>query len=292
MPVEPTVLRYNFEFADGTTLHELRQSEGRNKPVYGEWVQRQFQIGVYDPQQMPARWTHGQVFYQIFPDRFAKGNPSANHIQRRVYGQNALYLDWSDKPEHPPKGRDFYGGDLRGVIHKLDYLADLGVDCIYLCPIFESPSNHRYDALDFFKIDPLLGNEQDFEELVEKAHARKIRVVLDAVFNHCSSDSKYFNGGAHYGRDVGAAQTKQSPYYRWFNFKKWPSDYDGWMGLRHMAEFVECPEVEQFFFGSDGVGIYWLKKGIDGWRTAVTRWITDEFWRRFRRAVRAVNPET
>jgi len=291
LPRQPTIVRYYFEFPDGSKLFELRQFEGRNKPVFGEWEQRAFQIAAYDPDDMPADWSKGIVFYQIFPDRFADGDPSNNRLPRGVYGQEAVLLNWDDKPEHPPRGRDFYGGDLRGIINKLDYLADLGVDCLYLCPIFESPSNHRYDTLDYFKIDPQLGTEQNFEELVAQAHARNIKIILDAVFNHCSSDSKYFNGGLHYGEGVGAAQSQESPYYRWFAFKKWPKDYDGWLGLSHMAEFVECPEVEDFFIGPTGVAIYWLKKGIDGWRTDVTRWITDEFWRRFHDAVRAVNLE-
>ncbi len=291
LPTEPTIIRYHFEFPDGGALHELRQHEGRNTPIYGEWAQREFQIAAYDPNAAPPSWTQGIVVYQIFPDRFANGDPSNDTFPKSVYGEKPVLLAWDDAPEHPPRGRDFYGGDLRGVIDKLDYLVDLGVDCVYLCPIFASPSNHRYDALDYFQIDPLLGTERDFEELVEKAHARNIRIVLDAVYNHCSSDSKYFNAGGLYGPDSGAAKSRQSPYYRWFNFKHWPDDYEGWVGLKHMAEFVECPEVESFFLGPEGVSVYWLKKGIDGWRTDVTRWVTDEFWRRFRQAVRAVNPQ-
>ncbi len=291
LPSVPTVIRYHFEFSNGSTCYELRQFEGRNKPVYGEWEQREFQIAAYDPQQAPAPWTRGIIFYQIFPDRFANGDPGSDRISGGVYGQEPLYLSWNDLPEHPPRGRDFYGGDLRGLIDKLDYLADLGVDCVYLCPIFESPSNHRYDIMDYFRIDPMLGTERDFEELIEKAHARSIKIILDAVYNHCSSDSRYFNSGGRYGQDTGAARSRQSPYYRFFSWKRWPVDYEGWAGVRHMPEFVECPEVEDLFIGPSGVSIYWLKKGIDGWRTDVTPWVTDEFWRRFRRAVRAVNPE-
>jgi glycosidase len=290
LPSVPTIVRYHFEFPDGSTLLELRQHEGRNVPIYGEWEKRQFQIAAYDPNAMPAEWTLGQVIYQIFPDRFAIGDRAKVKPDRSVYGQEPFYLMWTDKPEHPPKGRDFYGGDLRGLIERLDYLADLGIDCVYLCPIFESPSNHRYDTVDYLRIDPLLGTEQDLTELIDKAHAHNIKIMLDAVFNHCSCDSRYFNLAGLFGDDIGAAQTKESPYYRWFEFKNWPKEYDGWIGLRHMPEFVECPEVEEFFIGPQGVAVHWLERGIDGWRTDVTRWVTDEFWRRFRRAVRAVNP--
>jgi cyclomaltodextrinase / maltogenic alpha-amylase / neopullulanase len=290
MPSVPTIIRYHFEYPDGSTLHEKRQTEGRNTPIYGQWEQRQFQIGVYDPEVMPPDWTEGEIVYQIFPDRFANGDTSTDRVSKGVYGQEPLYLNWNQDPEHPPRGRDFYGGDLRGIIERLDYLSNLGVQCIYLTPIFESPSNHRYDILDYFKIDPMLGTETDLIELIDKAHSHDIKIILDAVFNHCSSDSRYFNGAGHYGKDTGAAQNRESPYYRWFEFKQWPDIYDGWIGLRHMPEFVECPEVEDFFLGPQGVAIHWLQRGIDGWRTDVTHFVSDEFWRRFRQAVRDVNP--
>ncbi len=292
LPSVPTVLRYYFEFSDGTKYQEHRQLEGRNLPIYGEWEDLDFQIAAYDPDDMPPAWTRGMISYQIFPDRFARSGDIRKGPLLGVYGQEPVILNWDDLPEHPPKGRDFYGGNLPGLTEHLEYLADLGVNCIYLCPVFSSPSNHRYDALDYFEIDPMLGTEQEFVEMVDKAHRLGMKVILDAVYNHCSSDSKYFNGAGHYGKDTGAAQSQASPYYRWFSFKNWPKDYDGWMGLSHMAEFVECPEVEEHFIGPEGVSIYWLKRGIDGWRTDVTRWVTDEFWRRFHRAVRAENPDT
>ncbi|MEP7289558.1 MAG: glycoside hydrolase family 13 protein [Chloroflexota bacterium] len=290
LPSVPTIIRYHFEFADGSTLLELRQLEGRNTPIYGEWKQQEFQIAVYDPAQMPAEWTQGTVIYQIFPDSFAKGDTSTDRVSKDVYGQAPVYKAWGDPPEAPPRGRDFYGGNLRGLIDKLDYLVDLGVETLYLTPIFESPTNHRYDALDYFKIDPMLGTEQDLVELVEKAHQRHLKIVLDAVFNHCSCDSRYFNAAGHYGSDTGAVQNRESPYYRWFEFKQWPKIYEGWIGLKHMPEFVECPEVEDFFIGAQGVTTYWLQRGIDGWRTDVTGWVSDEFWRRFHRSVKAINP--
>src|SRR5690606_18498452 len=141
-----------------------------------------------DPARMPPDWAQGMVIYQIFPDRFANGDLTNDREAFGVYGHEPLYKAWGDTPEHPPLGRDFFGGDLRGVIDKLDYLAELGIECIYFTPIFASPSNHRYDALDFMSIDPMLGTEADFQELLEKAHARGIRIILDAVYNHCSVD--------------------------------------------------------------------------------------------------------
>lgn len=295
LPVEPTVIDYFFKAGD-QVIQERRIVESRdtsvgNRPVYGEWTNQPFKIAVYDPDRMPADWTKGMVVYQIFPDRFARSQSEddARSKMKGVYGHEPMMMTWGDIPENPPLGRDFFGGDLRGVIEKLDYLKDLGVECIYFNPIFEASSNHRYEAIDFLKIDQMLGTEADFDELISQAHTRDIKIVLDAVFNHCSSDSLYFDITGQFGN--GATQSKDSPYYPWFKFSNWPNDYDGWIGLGFMPEFVECPEMEHFFLGDGGVTEYWLNKGIDGWRTDVTPDNTDEFWFRFRNRVDAVKPE-
>ncbi|HVO44443.1 MAG TPA: glycoside hydrolase family 13 protein, partial [Aggregatilineales bacterium] len=276
MPSEPTLIHYFFQMPDGGILRERIQYEGRNAPAYGEWLDRNFQIAVYDPAHAPAEWTWGQVIYQVFPDRFARsdGYYGAKHGKK--------ILDWGALPDHPPRGRDFSGGNLLGLIEKLDYLADLSVECLYLTPIFTSPTNHRYDAINYHEIDPLLGTEEQFVTFVEEAHRRGIRVILDAVFNHCSDSSIYF-------RD--AQRSRQSPYYSWFTFTRWPDQYEAWLGFRHMPEFTESPEVERFLIGPEGVTAHWLRHKIDGFRTDVTPWVTTGFWRRFRRAVRALNPE-
>lgn len=288
MPSEPTILRYHFQVGEMEIL-EHRQVEGGNLPIYGAWEERPFQISVYNPDAMPAKWTRGMVIYQIFPDSFYRAGKGVYKRPYSVYGKEAVYHEWDAEPENPPRGRDFYGGNLRGVIEKLDYLQQLGVDCLYFTPIFHSPTNHRYDALDYFEIDPMLGTEKDLVALVEEAHQRNMKVVLDAVFNHCSCDSRYFDLPGHYGG--GAAQDKQSRYYRWFDFEEWPQKYRGWAGLSHMPEFVECPEVEDFFLGENGVTAYWLARGIDGYRADVPFDNTDEFWRRFRKRVNALKPD-
>ncbi len=294
-PVEPTILNYIFEFRDPDPdapahppLLEIRQIEGRNTAIYGEYEQMPFKIAVYDPDRMPADWTQGMVIYQVFPDRFANGDPTNDHLMKGVYGHEAQLRRWGERPEHPPLGRDFFGGDLRGVIDHLDHIDELGIDTIYFTPIFDAPTNHRYDAIDFMKIDPMLGTEADLEELLEKAHARGIKIVLDAVFNHCSSDSIYFDITNKFG--TGAYHSQQSPYYRWFDFQEWPAKYRGWIGLGFMPEFVECPEMEEYFCGPEGVTAYWLSKGIDGWRCDVAFDNSDEFWRRFRKRIDRVKP--
>lgn len=282
LPQEPTRLHYHFELAGGKVIREKRQVEGMARPLFGVWEEQEFHIAVYDPKGAPPDWVPGSIFYQIFPDRFAVGNPENVRKGGKVYDKEPLYVEWDEMPEHKPKSRDFYGGDLQGVTGKLDYLKELGITCIYFTPIFESPSNHRYDAIDYVKIDPRLGTEEDLKELIDKGHEQGLRVLLDGVFNHCSSESVYFKG---------AREDKLSPYYRWFSFLEWPDKWEGWLGVNTMPELVECPEVEQFFFGPEGVAQYWLSLGTAGWRTDVTPWITDEYWRRFRRAVRFAFPQ-
>ena len=281
-PSRPTVLRYHFILADGTHIQERRQLEGVTKPLFGEWETCDFRLAVYDPAGVPPTWVQGQAMYQIFPDRFAIGD--SENLRRKhelVHEQEPVYQTWGIKPEHPPQGRDFYGGDLRGVINKLDYIEALGITCVYFTPIFESPSNHRYDAVDYFKIDTRLGTEADLRELIAAANQRGIRVLLDGVFNHCSNKHPFF---------LAAREDQTSPYTRWFEFEAWPQ-YKGWLGVQNMPEFIECPEVEEYFLGEDGVVRHWLRMGTAGWRTDVTPWMTDEFCRRIGAAIKDENPE-
>lgn len=277
LPHDPTVLRYHFELTDGTVIRERRQLEGIVEPLYGVWEERDFQVAVYDPVGVPPSWTRGTVAYQIFPDRFAVADPLRVRNGGDVYGQEALYPRWGERPERPPQGRDFFGGDLAGIVAKLDYLTELGINCLYLTPVFAARTNHRYDAVDYFQIDPRLGDEADLRSLVVEAEARGMRVVLDGVFNHCSKESAYFRQ---------AQADRSAATYRWFDFQAWPDQYTGWVDVPYLPEFVECPEVEEFFFGAEGVARYWLRTGIAGWRLDVTPWLSDGFWRRFRRAIR------
>ena len=282
LPTEPTVLTYHFAFNGGTLIREKRQIEGVVRPLFGEWEEKDFRIAVFDPQGMPPTWVRGQVMYQIFPDRFAIGETNSIHKKHGdVYGLPPILNAWGDTPEYPPQGRDFFGGDLRGVINKLDYLHDFGITTIYFTPMFESPTNHRYDAQDYFKIDARLGTEHDLRELVREAEKRGMRVMLDLVLNHCSSESTMFTE---------AQADKTSPWYRRFEFSEWPH-YNGWLNVKVMPEFVECPETEDFFYGPNGVAQYWLKTGIAGYRTDVTPWITESTWRRFFKAMRAAKPD-
>lgn len=281
LPTEPTVLRYHFVLAGGRLVRERRQVEGVSAPVYGRWEDRDFQLAVHVVRPGPA-WASDQVVYQIFPDRFCRSAGGRDVRGRVVNGRPATTLRWGDAPEVPPRGRDFFGGDLRGIRERLDYLADLGVTCLYLTPIFASPTNHRYDALDYKRVDPLLGDERELRRLVAAARRRGIGVILDGVLNHCSRDSEYFRA---------ARRDRRSPTYRWFHFDRWPDRYRSWLHVRYMPQFVESPELEDFFFGPEGVMRTWLRIGLAGWRLDVVPWKSREFWRRFAAAIRSDRPD-
>ncbi|NJL93947.1 MAG: hypothetical protein HC915_09555, partial [Anaerolineae bacterium] len=289
LPDAPTVVQYHFVFPDGSILRDQRQEEGHNTPVYGQVMETDFQIGVYDPDRMPPAWSQGMVVYQIFPDAFARGREDVVTPRYGPYGLDLRLKGWDEPPEEPPLGRDFYGGDLRGVLNKLDYLQALGVNCLYFCPIFAARTNHRYDATDYLQIDPMLGTEADFKALLDAAHARGIRVVLDAVYNHCSCDSMYFDMPG-WAKTPGAYHDPQSPYHRWFHFETYPTEFRHWQRQRNLPEFVECPEVEAFFLGDQGVTAKWTRLGVDGWRTDVPFDNTDTFWRQFRRLLDRIKP--
>lgn len=221
-------------------------------------------------------WVKDAIFYQIFPDRFARS-------------------DLIEKPHHleswdsPPTTYGFKGGDLMGVIEHLDHLTELGVNAIYFCPIFQSTANHRYHTHDYFLVDCVLGDNNTFRQLVEAAHARNIRVVLDGVFNHASRGFYYFNHTLENG--------DASPYLDWFSFDKFPlnpygdgpANYAAWWNLKALPKFnTTNPQVREFIMR---IGEYWMGYGIDGWRLDVPTEIDDDsFWQEFRARIKAKNP--
>ncbi len=223
-------------------------------------------------------WVEDAIFYQIFPDRFANGDPA--HL-------TASTLPWDAQPTI----HGFQGGDLRGIIQKLDYLLDLGINAIYLNPIFQATSTHRYNTTDYFKIDNKLGDIRDFEALIQAAHTNGIRVVLDGVFNHCGRGFFAFN-------DLLENQ-EQSPYKDWFHVKRFPvraynpgetEDYLAWWGFKSLPKFnFSSPAVRKYFLD---VARYWIDQGCDGWRLDVPNEIDDDqFWADFRQVVKTANPD-
>ena len=221
-------------------------------------------------------WTKDAIFYQIFPDRFCRSER---------YKAIGKFVPWDSKPTR----ENMFGGNLAGIVDKLEYIASLGVNAIYLCPIFKSNSNHRYHTVDYFEIDPVLGTLKDFDRLVKKAHKLGLRVILDGVFNHCSRGFFQFNSLMELG--------KNSPYVDWFHVHGWPlhaysgkPNYDCWWGFPALPKFnTDNPDVREYLFS---VGEYWMKRGIDGWRLDVPNEIDDDsFWQEFRRRIKAINPE-
>ncbi len=220
-------------------------------------------------------WCDRAIFYQIFVDRFHMGSCSKD--------RNYIDKDWGELPK--PKG--FYGGDLPGITEKLDYLQDLGINSIYLTPIFQSPSNHKYDTIDYEEVDAMFGTNRDLKELVESAHKRGIKILLDAVFNHCSYLCKQFQDVLRKG--------KESVYYDWFIIRGdrpvlEQMNYECFAACNYMPKWnTNNPEVQKFLLH---IATKWIKEyGIDGWRLDVADEVSHDFWRQFRKAVKAAKPD-
>ena len=253
-----------------------------------------WQLTVYEDTGTPD-WFGRGVTYQIFPDRFRR--TGTTDVSGMV-GRRWLHESWDDQPVFRPDedgqitNRDFFGGSLAGITEKLDYLQSLSVTTLYLNPIFEAASNHRYDTADYRAIDPLLGDEETFRTLCREAHKRGMRVMLDGVFNHTGSRSRYFNADGFYP-ELGAAQSQDSPYYDWYSFHPWPTDYDAWWGVKTLPAVNEQrPAYRQFIFkGEDSVVRHWLRCGADGWRLDVADELPGDFIAGIRRAIEDEKPD-
>lgn len=241
----------------------------------------------------PAHYK-GAVMYQIFPDRFHKaGQPDLAY----KLGPYTVHGDMHDTPGYLPneKGEilnnDFFGGNLKGITEKLDYLQDLGVSVLYLNPIFMAYSNHRYDTADYKTIDPMLGTEQDFTDLCAAAHKRGIRILLDGVFSHTGANSKYFDAFHLFGN--GAVSNPNSPYKDWFTFQEFPSKYTAWWGILSLPCVNETQQsyMDYIIDDEDSVVAHWMHLGADGFRLDVADELPDEFIARLYRRVKELNPE-
>jgi len=221
-------------------------------------------------------WVKSTIWYQIFPERFANGDPSLNPKETLSWGHCK------------PTAFNFFGGDLQGIMNKLDYLQELGVNGLYLCPIFKSPSTHKYDTSDYFEIDPHFGDKKTFKKLVQHAHARGIKIMLDAVFNHCGSQFRPWQDVLKYG--------EKSRYKDWFHIREFPLlnpekptqlNYDAFAFVEQMPKLnTENPDVLNYFLE---VGRYWIREfDIDGWRLDVANEVDHVFWRTFRHECRQI----
>ena len=287
-PEEPELVWYAFRFSypEGQRLYGL----------HGFDDQARWQLTVYDGSRPTPAWFGRGITYQIFPDRFCRTrvpDPAG------MVGNRVVHQDWDDTPVWRPdaqgiiRNNDFFGGSLAGITYRLDYLQSMGVGTLYLCPIFESDSNHRYDTADYRRIDPMLGTEEDFRTLCREAGCRGIRVMLDGVFNHTGSNSRYFNAQGFYP-ELGAAQSRESQYYNWYSFHPWPEDYDSWWGIKTLPAVQESADSYRRFIIRDGDSVvrHWLRQGASGWRLDVADELPDDFIAEIRSAMDQEKPDS
>ncbi|HEX9017535.1 MAG TPA: alpha-amylase family glycosyl hydrolase [Anaerolineaceae bacterium] len=339
----PATIWYRFIIADGTATAYYADNtpalDGGLGAPSANVVDNSYALTVYDPAFTAPTWAKDSVIYQIFPDRFRSGNPTNNPQTGQLrYDDPVLALNWGMLPEgfcrnyadaatncpyrfgpapagsnptvEQPRGRDYFGGDLKGVLQSLDYLQALGVTTIYFNPIFDAKSNHRYDTADYTQIDPALGSLKDFQQLVMVAKNHGINLVLDGVFNHMSSDSPAFDRYHHYVTD-GACESASSAFRPWFTFRapagNEPSPcvpstpggkdtyYTGWFGFDSIPVITKTlPQVQSFFITApDSITRTWLNRGAQGWRLDVMgdSSFPNGYWETFRGVVKNTNPD-
>lgn len=253
-------------------------------------VGNEFQQTVYDKDFKTPGFLKGGIIYQIFPDRFYNSGAKKENVPNtRVMREWGGEPYWREEDMNGIWNNDYFGGDLKGIEKKLSYIADLGVTCIYINPIFEAHSNHRYDTADYEKIDSLAGTEDDLKSLCKAAEKKGISIILDGVFSHTGCDSKYFNMYNHYNT-LGAYNSRDSKYYSWYKFINWPEDYHAWWGIKLLPEVIEEDEnYRSYICGKDGILRKWLRCGISGWRLDVADELPDIFLDDLRTAVKEEN---
>jgi len=248
-----------------------------------------FRLLIYDRDAATPDWFKGGIMYQIFPDRFARGERRFWREDSVMHGSfDGEIEQYAEIPGGEVENNEFFGGDLYGVADKLDYLKSLGVSVIYLNPIFEAYSNHRYDTGDYEKVDPLLGGDEALRELIKRADGVGIKIILDGVFNHTGSDSRYFDKKGRYGG--GAYSDKASPYRDWYHFRGYPDDYECWWGVKILPRLDHGNEsCRRYFTGEGGIAEKYIKMGIGGWRLDVADELSDDFLDEFCHAVRSTS---
>jgi len=269
---------------------------GGEGEVYANRPDKCYQITVYSSEYKTPDWWKKSVCYQIFCDRFYNGNENGEFIGER---NDIIKRDWNDMPFYKAEqfggeylSNDFFGGNLKGIRKKLGYLKELGISAIYLNPIFKAYSNHKYDTGDYKQIDEMFGTEEEFSLLCKEAEEMGIRIVLDGVFNHTGSDSRYFNKNGNY-EDVGAYQSKESPYYDWYSFSEWNNKYESWWGMLTLPQVRENSQSYQNYIlkDEDSVVKHWLKAGASGWRLDVVDELPGYFVKILRQEVKKQNPD-
>ncbi len=290
MPEKAQLLWYHFVL-DGSEGRKYYYSKGNGEGILRDIPQGDsFQITVYKKDFKTPDWFKNSVMYQIFPDRFFCGEKLPKKREEYV-----LHKDWYERftnQHHPyengPACNDFYGGNLKGIMEKLPYLKELGISVIYLNPIFDAYSNHKYDTADYGSIDPMFGTEEDFKALCNEAKKQGMRIILDGVFSHTGSDSVYFNKYGNYGENEGAYRDKNSPYREWYKLRD-DGSYESWWGCTNLPNINEMSPtyLDYILRGEDAIIKKWLKLGASGWRLDVADELPDEFIKILRREAKS-----
>ena len=276
------------------------KTEGSDFALYKEGVSdtnigvgEKWQLTCYKEGYDVPDWAKGAVYYQIFPDRF---NISGKYDLSEKLGPFTIHENTCDCPYFKPVdgeilNNDFFGGTLKGIEEKLDYLKGLGVSVIYLNPVFKAYSNHRYDTCDYKKIDPMLGTEEDFVSLCSSAHQMGMKVILDGVFSHTGSDSIYFDKLNRFG--TGAYTNPDSRYKNWYKFENYPDKYDSWWGIQTLPAIDKTNEdyINYIIEEENSVIEYWLNKGADGYRLDVADELGSRFIERLAKKVKQVKKD-
>lgn len=272
----PDLYFYRFEIKTNNGILFVGLKDGN--AVIEDWLP-EWQITVYDDNFKTPDWVYGGIMYQIFPDRFCRDDAFAPLPAK---GPRRMHKSWYDIPEfiydNPEyKANDYYGGNIDGIISRLDYIKSLGVNIIYLNPVFESPEYHRYSTADYMNIDPYFGTNEGFERLAKKCAELNIKIIIDGVFSHTGADSIYFNKYNHYD-SIGAFNSVDSKYHNWYSFTEYPDKYECWWGFENLPNVVETnKEYMDYITGKNGVIEFWQRKGCNGWRLDVADELPDEF---------------
>lgn len=304
------ITHYAFKLVDSKGQYWLDA-----KGVHRRVSSREFHF-KFNTQHRPPSWVSEQVFYQIFPERFCNGNPSisvkAGEYRLKENTLDVVVKEWGEAVEgHNGTGAaEFFGGDLTGIHNKLDYLQELGVTALYLNPIFQSPSNHKYDTTDYYTVDPHFGTNQEFASLSKDIHARNMKIVLDAVFNHTSVEHPWFDKLKTTGLDSGMSASSgaydhaDSPYHDYYFFESDDSKkYVGWKGISSLPvlNFSNVAVRDHIYQSEDSVIKHWLKApyNVDGWRFDVIHMLGEgegaynnaHYVKAFRDSTKEENPE-
>ncbi len=250
------------------------------------------QLLIYKNSKIRPEWLYGGTMYHIFVDRFKSSGKcpvkKGAILNKNWYGGITEYAEY---PGAYVENNVFFGGDLYGVIEKLDYIKSLGVSCIYLSPVFEAYSNHKYDTADYMKVDSMFGSDEALDSLISEAKKRNICIILDGVFNHTGSDSVYFNKKGTYD-SIGAYQSEKSKYYSWYNFKEYPDEYECWWNVEILPRVMSDNEsYKKFIMGKNGVIEKWMGKGIAGFRLDVADELSDEFLTDLNKKLKSMKPD-